>query len=268
MPPTWKPLFGRSVAGVRFHAVLMRLISFRVDGNDLVLNGRKWYISGATDPRCKIIIFMGRTHGDLSNVPAHRRHSMVLVPMNTPGVEVVRPMRVMGFDDAPHGHAEMTFTDVRVNAKEAMILGEGRGFEIAQGTLLTFLPENLIVMTLFGCLGRLGPGRIHHCMRLIGNAERSLQLMCQRATSRVAFNKPLAEMGTIQADIANSRVEINMTRLLCLNAAMLMDKHGNKAAKQGIILLFIVLSPWIILIRCNRDRGYQSSGAKNGQANR
>jgi alkylation response protein AidB-like acyl-CoA dehydrogenase len=128
-------------------------------------------------------------------------------------------MKVMGFDDAPHGHAEMTFENVRVPLKAAMLLGEGRGFEIAQG--------------------RLGPGRIHHCMRLIGNAERSLQLLCQRATSRVAFGKPLAEQGTIQADIANSRVEINMTRLLCLNAALLMDKMGNKAAKQEIAAIKI-----------------------------
>ena len=183
------------------------------------LLGKKWYISGAMDPRCKICIFMGRTKGDLSATPAHARHSMVLVPMDAPGVKVERAMQVMGFDDAPHGHAEMKFNNVVVPSS-SLLLGLGRGFEIAQG--------------------RLGPGRIHHTMRLIGIAERALSLMIERVTTRVAFGKPLAEQGTILADIARSRVEIDQARLLCLHAARTMDLHGNKAAKKEIASVKIV----------------------------
>eukprot|EP00602_Paraphysomonas_sp_CaronLab_P009780 CAMPEP_0185026830 /NCGR_PEP_ID=MMETSP1103-20130426/11335_1 /TAXON_ID=36769 /ORGANISM="Paraphysomonas bandaiensis, Strain Caron Lab Isolate" /LENGTH=698 /DNA_ID=CAMNT_0027560545 /DNA_START=514 /DNA_END=2610 /DNA_ORIENTATION=- len=209
----------------------------RVDGDDVVLNGTKWWISGAMDPRCKVAIFMGRTHGDLSSVPPHKRHSMVLVPMDAPGIEIIRPMRVMGYDDAPHGHADMKFTDVRV-PKSNIILGEGRGFEIAQG--------------------RLGPGRIHHCMRIIGAAERALQLMCLRATQRVAFGKSLAEQGTIRTDIANSRVEIDQARLLCLNASHRMDVYGNKIAKDDIAAIKIVAPR---MAKAVIDRSMQAHGA-------
>lgn len=195
--------------------------TIRRDSDDVVLSGRKWWISGSMDPRCKVAIFMGRTHGDLDamKVPKHMRHSMVLVPMDAPGVEILRPMSVMGFEDAPHGHADMVFNEVRVPASN-IILGEGRGFEIAQG--------------------RLGPGRIHHCMRLIGAAEAALELMCQRVTQRVAFGKPLAEQGTILNDIALSRIEIDQARLLCLNAAHRMDILGNKDAKADIAAIKVI----------------------------
>lgn len=192
--------------------------TIRVDGDFAYLNGVKWWTSGAMDPRCKIMIFMGVKDGDLSTTPRHQRHSMVLVPMDTEGVEVIRPLRVFGFDDAPHGHAEIKFSNVRV-PKENILLGEGRGFEIAQG--------------------RLGPGRIHHCMRLLGASERAVKLMCERVTERVAFGKPLAEQGSILMDIANSRVELDSTRLLCLNAAHHMDVAGNKSAKDDIAAIKI-----------------------------
>ena len=209
--------------------------SIVADGDDYLINGRKWFITGAMHENCRILIVMGKTAPD--NPDRHRQQSMILVPMDTPGIKVERPLTTLGYDDPPFGHAELSFTDVRVPAAN-LILGEGRGFEIAQG--------------------RLGPGRIHHCMRLVGLAQRGLEAMCRRAEQRVAFGKKLSEQGSVREDIAKSACEIDQARLLTLKTADTMDRDGNKAARNEIAMIKIIAPAMACRVL---DRAIQIHGA-------
>ena len=207
--------------------------SIKRGGDEYILNGRKWWSTGGGDPRCKLAIFMGKTD---ESAPKHLQQSMILVPMDAPGVKVERMLNVFGYDDAPNGHAEISFTNVRVPS-ENILLGEGRGFEIAQG--------------------RLGPGRVHHCMRLIGTAERSLELMCARAKHRVAFGKPIADQGVVRQWIAEARLAIDQARLLVLKTAWIMDREGNKAARDEIAMIKAVVPQMALKVI---DRAIQVHG--------
>jgi len=208
--------FGMTEPGVASSDATNIASSAVLDGDEYVINGEKWWTSGAGDPRCEIIIFMCVTNPDNHR---HQRQSQILVPMNAEGIEIKKMMHVFGYDDAPHGHAHIKFTNVRV-PKENLLLGEGRGFEIAQG--------------------RLGPGRIHHCMRAIGLAERALKMMCEKGMERVAFGKPIIQLGGNMDIIANSRIEIDQARLLTLRAAHMMDTVGNKVAASEIAQIKVV----------------------------
>src|ERR687885_244611 len=207
--------------------------SIERDGDEYVVNGRKWWTSGAGDPRCKISIFMGKTD---PSAPRHEQQSMILIPLDTPGVKIERTLPIFGYDDAPHGHAEISFDEVRVPS-ENIIWDEGKGFAIAQG--------------------RLGPGRIHHCMRLIAVAERALEMMCERVKKRETFGKPLAEQGIIQAWIADSRMEIEQSRLLTLKAAHMMDTVGNKESRAEIAMIKVVAPNTTLRVL---DRAVQAFG--------
>ena len=210
------------------------------DGDDYIINGRKWWSSGAGDPRCKVAIVMGKTDFEAKR---HAQQSMVLMPLDAPGVTILRHLPVFGYDDAPHGHMEIELKDVRVNAEDAMLLGEGRGFEIAQG--------------------RLGPGRIHHCMRTIGAAEEALEKMCKRLQSREAFGKPIYKHSVWEERVARARIDIEMTRLLCLKAADMMDKVGNKAAKQEIAMIKVQAPNMALKIIDDAIQAHGGGGVSN-----
>ena len=210
--------------------------SMRREGDHYVINGRKWWSSGVGDPRCALAIVMGKTDPD---APSHSQQSQILVALDTPGIEIVRMLPVFGFDDAPHGHAEVVFHDVRVPA-ENLLLGEGRGFEIAQG--------------------RLGPGRIHHCMRTIGSAEVALEKMVKRLQSRVAFGKRISEQSIWDERVAEARIDIEMTRLLCLKAADMMDKVGNKIARQEIAMIKVAAPRMALRIIDNAIQAFGAAG--------
>ncbi|MEO7253447.1 MAG: acyl-CoA dehydrogenase family protein [Casimicrobium sp.] len=210
--------------------------SIRRDGDHYVINGRKWWSSGVGDPRCKLAIVMGKTD---PSAPSHSQQSQILVELDTPGIEIVRMLPVFGFDDAPHGHAEVVFRDVRVPA-ENILLGEGRGFEIAQG--------------------RLGPGRIHHCMRSIGSAELALEKMVKRLQSRVAFGKKISDQSVWDERVAEARIDIEMTRLLCLQAADMMDKAGNKVARMQIAMIKVAAPRMALRIIDNAIQAFGAAG--------